>query len=103
MLGCETDKATLALAGHERTNPMTVEHFQATLEALMSLKPFQRFTIELNTGQRYEIGHPRAAAFEDGTAVLLAPGGVPVFFDHESMNQIINSPTHSAPGKHEAE
>ena len=78
---------------------MTAEHFQETLEGLMSLKPFQRFTIELNTGQRYEIGHPRAAAFQDGTAVLLAPGNVPVFFDHESVTQIINSPAHSAPGK----
>ena len=78
---------------------MTAEHFDTTLEALMAMKPFQRFTIELNTGQRYEIGHPRAAAFQDGTAVLLAPGGVPVFFDHDSVNQIINDLARSAPGK----
>jgi hypothetical protein len=65
---------------------------------MMARKPFQRFTIELNTGQRHEIGHPHAAAFEEGTAVLLAPGGVPVFFDHDSVNQIIISPAHAASG-----
>ena len=78
---------------------MTAEHFQETLEALMSRQPFKRFTIELNTGQRYEIDHPRATAFQDGAGVFLAPGGVPVFFDHESVTQVINSPAHSAPGK----
>jgi hypothetical protein len=78
---------------------MTVELFQTTLEAFLSRQPFKPFTIELNTGQRYEIDHPRAAAFQEGAAVMFAPGGVPVIFDHESVNQIINSPAHSAPGK----
>jgi hypothetical protein len=78
---------------------MTAEHFQETLEALMSRQPFKPFIVELNTGQRYEIDHPRATAFTEGAAVFLAPGGVPVFLDHESVTQIINSPSHSAPGK----
>jgi hypothetical protein len=84
-------------AGKEKV--MTVEIFQKTLEALMSRQPFQAFTIELNTGQRYEIDHPRAAAFQEGAALMFAPGGVPVFFDHESVTQILNSPAHSASGK----
>jgi hypothetical protein len=84
-------------AGKENT--MTVELFQKTLEAYMSHQPFRAFTIELNTGRRYEIDHPRAAAFQEGAALIFAPGGVPVIFDHESVNQIINSPAHSAPGK----
>ena len=25
----------------------------------------------------------------DGVAVFLAPGGIPVWFDHESVNQVI--------------
>jgi len=78
---------------------MTAEHFQETLQAFMSRRPFGRFTIELNTGLRYEIDRPHAAAFQDGAGVILAPGGIPVFFDHESVTQIINSPAHSAPGK----
>ena len=78
---------------------MTAEHFQETLEALMSRQPFKPFIVELNTGQRYEIDGPHATAFKDGAAVFLAPGGAPVFFDHESVNQIINAPAHSAPGK----
>ena len=78
---------------------MTADFFNQSLEALMAARPFGRFVIELNTGQRYEIGHPRAAAFEDGAGVLLAPGKIPVFFDHDSVTQIIKSPAHSAPGK----
>ncbi len=78
---------------------MTAEHFQETLEALMSRQPFKPITIELNTGQRFEIDHPRSTAFSDGAAVFLAPGGIPIFFDHESVDQIINSPAHSAPGR----
>ena len=78
---------------------MTAPHFEETLERFMSRQPFKAFVIELNTGQRYEIDHPHAAAFSEGAAVLLAPGGIPVFFDHESVNQIINSPAHSAPGR----
>jgi hypothetical protein len=78
---------------------MTAEHFEETLDVLMSLRPFKPFTIELNSGQRYEVDAPHSTAFKEGAAVLLAPGGVPVFFDHESVSQIINSPAHSAPGK----
>ena len=78
---------------------MTAEHFDETLGVLMSRQPFQAFTVELVTGQRYEVDGPHSTAFKDGAAVLLAPGGVPVFFDHEGVSQIINSPSHSAPGK----
>jgi hypothetical protein len=65
----------------------------------MSLFSSKPFIVALNTGQRYEIDHPRATAYQDGAAVFLAPGGAPVFFDHDSVNQIINAPAHSAPGK----
>jgi len=78
---------------------MTAEHFDETLGMLMSRLPFQAFTIELVTGQRYDVDSPHSTAFKAGAAVLLAPGGAPVFFDHESVSQIIHSPAHSAPGK----
>ncbi|MBI3821304.1 MAG: hypothetical protein HY289_01345 [Planctomycetes bacterium] len=78
---------------------MTVEHFETTIRAMMTVRPFRAFTIELNTGQRYEIDDPLVAAFSEGAGVVFAPGGIPVFFDHESVNQIINSPAHAAPGR----
>lgn len=78
---------------------MTAEHFETTLSAFLSRRPFQPFTVELNTGQRYEIDDSQGTAHHEGAAVFFAPGGVPVFFDHESVNQIINAPAHSAPGK----
>jgi hypothetical protein len=28
----------------------------------------------------------------DGVAVFIAPGGIPIWFDHESVNQIIGAP-----------
>ena len=67
---------------------MTAEHFETTYRALLSITPFRPFTVELNTGQRYEIDNPRATAIRDGKAVLFAPGGVPVLFDHEGVKKI---------------
>ena len=81
---------------------MTAEHFEETLDVLMAIRPFKPFTVELNTGQRLEVDHPRAVSSRGGYAVFITPGGVPIFFDHESVNQIINSPAHSAPGKRRA-
>ena len=77
---------------------MTAEIFETTIDALMALRPFKPFTIELNTGQRIEIDGPGTLLWKDG-AVFKAPGGPLVIFDYESVNQIINSPAHSAPGK----
>ena len=47
------------------------------------------FTVELNGGHRFEVDHPMALVIRDGVAVFLALGGVPVWFDHNSVNQII--------------
>ncbi len=68
---------------------MTVENFETCLKALSNRKPFQVYTIELNTGQRYEIDFPNATTWREGVAIFLAPGRIPVFFDHESVNQIV--------------
>jgi hypothetical protein len=37
------------------------------------------------------VDHPGALVVRDGVAVLLAPGGIPIWFDHESVNQIIGA------------
>jgi hypothetical protein len=73
---------------------MTIEYFTALLEAGLSRTPFQVFTIELNSGKRFEIDHPRAVVYREGVAVFLAPGRIPIFFDHETVSQIIVAPAH---------
>ena len=70
---------------------MTAENFDRVLQGLTQRTPFQVFTIELHGGQRVEIDHPRAIVIRDGVAVFLGPGGVPVWFDHDSVNQIIGA------------
>jgi hypothetical protein len=77
---------------------MTAEHFEETIDALMALRPFRPFTIELNTGQRCEIDHP-GALYWKGTVIFKSPGGPLIMFDHDSVNHIINDLAQAAPGK----
>ena len=74
---------------------MTAENFDQLLESMLSRTPFRVFTIELHGGKRFEIDHPRATVYRDGVAVFVAPGGVPVWFDHESVSQIIDAPANT--------
>jgi hypothetical protein len=66
---------------------MTAENFQQVLEALTKRTPFQIFTVELQGGHRFEVDRRNAIVFRDGVAVFIAPGGVPVWFDHQSVNK----------------
>jgi hypothetical protein len=68
---------------------MDREAFTATIGAFQSRRPFQPFTVALLNGDLYEVDRPNVLALGDGAAVLLAPGNVPVFFDHEGVNQVI--------------
>ena len=68
---------------------MTAESFDRALQVCQRRTPYKIFTVELNTGQRFDIDSPFALVVRDGVAVFVAPGGVPVLFDHESVNQII--------------
>ncbi len=69
---------------------MTAEHFDQLFEALHRRSPFRPFTVELMGGNRFEVDHPRAMVVRDGVAVYLRPGGIPVWFDHDSVNQIVD-------------
>ena len=40
-------------------------------------------------GRRVEVDHAPALVSRDGVAVYLAPGGIPIWFDHESVTAII--------------
>jgi hypothetical protein len=72
---------------------MTADNFTSVFESLRQLQPFRVFTVELHGGRRFVVDHPGALVVRDGVAVFLAPGGVPTWFDHESVNQIIGAPT----------
>lgn len=70
---------------------MTAGNFDTLLQALQERQPFRVFTVELHGGQRFEVDHPRAMVVRDGVAVYLAPGGVPIWFDRDSVNQVIGA------------
>ena len=67
---------------------MTSEHFEQLLTALNERERFHPFTVELAGGHQFEVDHPSAMVVRDGVAVYLKPGGVPVWFDHESVIKI---------------
>ncbi len=75
---------------------MTAENFERVLNALADRKPFQVFTVELHGGQRFEVDHARAMVVRDGVAVFIAPGGVPIWFDHDSVNQVVGAAASSS-------
>ena len=77
---------------------MTTENFEKVLLAMIRRRPFKPFTVELHGGQRFEIDHPEATVLRQGVAIFLAPGFVPIYFDHEGVVQIIDSPASYAPG-----
>jgi hypothetical protein len=68
---------------------MEVDNFEQTLRAFLRRAPFRPFTVALVNGDRVEVDHPSALLMRDGVAVYIAPGGVPVIFDHEGVNQFI--------------
>ena len=75
---------------------MTAQNFDQALRMLQDRRPYQIFTVELNDGARFEIDHPYALVVRDGVAVFVAPGGVPVLFDHDNVNKIIAAPANTS-------
>lgn len=68
---------------------MEADHFDRTLAAFRQRVPFRPFTVALINGDRFEVDHPGALVVRDGVAGYIGPGGVPVLFDHEGVNQFI--------------
>ncbi len=68
---------------------MTVDNFDQTLAAFKSRDPFRPLTVALVNGDRFEVDHRDALVVRDGVAIFVAPGGVPVIFDHEGVSQFI--------------
>ena len=68
---------------------MDRETFDNTLRMLTQRRPFRPFTVAMVNGDRLEVDFPNAIAFRDGTALYIASGGVPAWFDHEGVSQVI--------------
>ena len=68
---------------------MTADNFDRTLRAFQRRTPFRPFTVELVSGDRFQVDHPEALVLRDGVAVYVAAGGYPTLFDHESVSQLI--------------
>lgn len=78
---------------------MTADHFDQVLMALLNRRPFRPFTVELHGGERFEVDHPNSTVFREGFGIYLKPGNVPVYFDHESVNQVINDLANTSSGQ----
>lgn len=74
---------------------MTAENFHAILTSLQERRPYQIFRIELHNGQRFEVDDPYSFIHREGMGIYLAPGRIPVWFDHESVSQIFEAPANT--------
>jgi hypothetical protein len=74
---------------------MSLESFEEVLDALVAVRPFQFFTIELKNGKRLEIDNYKAFSYRNGTAHFFSPGGMPIWFDHDSVSHIFPAPANS--------
>jgi hypothetical protein len=52
--------------------------------------------LNLLGGRRFEVDHARAMVVRDGVAVYIAPGGVPIWFDHEGVASIVGDTADAA-------
>jgi hypothetical protein len=68
---------------------MQADTFDNSLIAFKKRSPFKPFAVALVNGDRFEVDHPDALVVRDGVAIYVAPGGVPVLFDHEGVSQFI--------------
>ena len=74
---------------------MVSDKFDNAFHAYKHRRPYHPFTITMVDGTQYEIDHEEAISIREGAAVFLAPGSVPVFFDHEGVSHIFGDLTPS--------
>jgi hypothetical protein len=68
---------------------MTANNFDRSLRAFQRRRPFRSFTVELMSGDRFQVDLPEALVVRDGVGVFIAQGGVPTLFDHEGVSDFI--------------
>jgi hypothetical protein len=76
---------------------MEREKFHSTLTTLKNRKPFHPFTLAMVNGDRLEVDYPDAIALREGVVSYLAPGGIPVWFDHEGVSEVIGGMAGQSP------
>lgn len=74
-------------------------HFDSALEAFRERTRFWPYTIARVNGDRVEVDHSDALVVRDGVAIYVAPGGVPLVFDHEGVSQIVGDLSAADPGR----
>lgn len=74
---------------------MTSENFDTMLRQMLHRRPFQMFTVHLNSGERFQVDHRDAVAFQSGIAVFIGPGKKLHWFDHNSVQQFVEDPVES--------
>ena len=68
---------------------MDSETLVAVIRRFKERTPFRPFTVAMVNGDRVEVDYPDGLVVRDGVALYLGPGGIPHFFDHEGVNQVI--------------
>lgn len=68
---------------------MTPNNFDSVIRSFQHHTPFQPYTVGLVNGQSITIDHSEALVLRGGLAVYIDRNGVPVFFDHESVSEVI--------------
>jgi hypothetical protein len=68
---------------------MVGEHFDKTLQALRGRRPFRSFRVRFVSGDFIDVDHPEALVIRGGVGVYISPSGVPTFFDHESVSEVV--------------
>jgi hypothetical protein len=71
--------------------------FDSTLLLYKERRPFLPFTLVMVSGDRLEVDHGGALGVRDGVALYVAPGGVPIAFDHEGVSHVIGDLASSHP------
>jgi hypothetical protein len=75
---------------------MDRDTFDTTIRTFRQRSPFRPFTVAMVNGDRVGVDHPEALVIRDGVVLFVGPGGVPHFFDHEGVNQVIGDLAESA-------
>ena len=68
---------------------MDRDTFTETIRAFKNRAPFRPFTVVSVSGSRHEVDHPEMMAVNDGVAVMLGRGRIPVIFDHEGVSEVV--------------
>jgi len=68
---------------------MNRDAFTETIRAFKNRLPLRPFTVATMSGNRCEVDFPDVLAVRERIAIYIGPGKVPVFFDHESVSEII--------------